>query len=113
MDCQSGLRAQITLGLREGYTGSVQEKEEVLEVIAALQRRAVESGRAYLPFVIAETVITYPLHERRVEREPGLALTTDQAATLNVGDAAAWRRFVFLYAQALANAFAQEEVRVT
>jgi len=107
-----GLRAQITLGLREGYSGSVQEKDEVLELITALQRRAVAT-KTYLPFVIAETVITYPLNEGRVAREPGLSLTTDQAAAPDVGDEAVWKRLVVFYAQSLANVFEQEEVHVT
>ncbi len=108
-----GFRAQITLGLRKGYGGSVQEKTEVLSLISDLQRRAVAGGRPYLPFVIAETVISYPVNERRTEREPGLALTTDQAAAPDAGDEAAWRELVLFYAQALADAFEQEVVSVT
>lgn len=111
------LRAIITLGLKKGYEGFVQEKIEVLNFLTDLYKVALTEGRNYIPFVVTESVITYAYPGDNgpiAAHEPALVLTSDKSP-LYAADMSdqQWSDMVEFYAHALGAEFDQFRVYVT
>ena len=55
----STLRVEINLGLKKGYSGSVQDKQEVLDFITNLHRQALKQAANFITFVVTDTILAY------------------------------------------------------
>ena len=113
----NNLQAQINLGLKKGYDGFVQEKQEVLNFLTEMYKQALNEGRNFLPFVITETVITYAWSSDQGPvgaHEPAMLLATDKSPLYasNQSDEE-WKLFVEDYAQKLGEQFRQFRVYVS
>jgi len=113
----STLRVEINLGLKKGYSGSVQDKQEVLDFITAIHERALKQAANFITFVITDSVLVYGYEENgqpKTEHEPGLCLTSDKSP-LYASDMSddEWKNLVEVYAHALGEHFEQEHVFVT
>lgn len=81
----NNLQAEVNLGLKKGYGGFKQEKENVLNFLTELYSTQIKRGENYVPFVITESVITYAYpkwDEQEViiaEHEPALVLKSDKS----------------------------------
>jgi len=113
----NNLQAAINLGLKKGYGGFTQEKQEVLDFLTEQYKASLSKGDKFLPFVITDAVITYayPSEDGYVgAHEPSLVLTTDKsplyAADLPEKE---WQNLVEHYASLLGNKFQQYRVYVT
>ncbi|MFA6536802.1 MAG: hypothetical protein WCT18_00190 [Patescibacteria group bacterium] len=77
------LHAEITLGLKKGYGGFLQEKTAVLDCLTALYCREAEAGRLFIPMVVTDSVITYAYRvadgKWHGEHEPALVLSSDKS----------------------------------
>lgn len=111
------LQAQITLGLKKGYNGFLQEKKEVLNFLTDLYKTAGTNNKPYIPFVVGDVVITYAYPTDsgwHGEHEPALALISDKnpiyAASLSDDE---WKSLVEEYASLLGEKFQQFRVYVT
>ena len=113
----STLRVEINLGLKKGYSGSVQDKQEVLDFITAIHEQALRQAANFITFVITDSVLVYGYEENghpKTEHEPGLCLTSDKSP-LYASDMSddEWKHLVEVYAHALGEHFEQEHVFVT
>jgi hypothetical protein len=112
----STLRVEINLGLKKGYSGSVQDKQEVLDFITSLHEQALEQAANFITFVVTDTVLVYAYEENgpRTQHEPGLCLVSDKsplyAADMTDDE---WKILVERYANALGEHFEQDHVFVT
>jgi hypothetical protein len=113
----ASIRAEINLGLRKGYTGSVQDKQEVLDFITSLHKEALRDAANFITFVVTDTVLAYGYEENGravTHHEPGLCLTSDKSP-LYAADMSeeAWKSLVEFYAFSLGEHFEQSHVYVT
>ncbi len=112
----STLRVEINLGLKKGYSGSVQDKHEVLDFITSLHEQALQQAANFITFVVTDTVLVYAYEDNgpRTQHEPGLCLTSDKsplyAADMSDDE---WKILVERYADALGEHFEQDHVFVT
>ena len=111
------LRAEINLGLKRGYAGFLQEKEEVISFLKEEYRQALVSGRNYIPLGMqaTEIVYAYPSGDGvHAEAEPALTLFTDKSP-LYAADASEeeWRAQVEELASKLAERFGRFRVYIT
>jgi hypothetical protein len=111
------LRVEINLGLKKGYSGSMQDKQEVLDFITDLHRQALKQAANFITFVVTDTVLAYAYEEDGqpvTQHEPGLCLSSDKsplyAADMSDED---WKTLVEFYAHALGEHFQQDHVYVT
>ena len=111
------LRVQINLGLKKGYSGSVQDKQEVLDFITTIHEQALRQAANFITFVVTDSVLVYGYEENgqpKTDHEPGLCLTSDKsplyAADMSDDE---WKTLVEVYAHALGEHFEQEHVFVT
>lgn len=111
------LRAEINLGLKQGYAGFLQEKGEVISFLKEEYRRALALGRNYIPLGVqaTEIVYAYPSGDGvHAEAEPSLTLFSDKsplyAADMTEDE---WRFAVEELASNLAEQFRQFRVYVT
>lgn len=112
----NNLQAQINLGLKKGYEGFIQEKQEVLVFLTDLYKEAVAEGRNFLPFVITETVITYAWSTKEGPvgaHEPALLLSSDKSPLYSSESDEEWQVMVEEYAIRLAERFQQFRVYVS
>ena len=113
----STLRVEINLGLKKGYSGSVQDKQEVLDFITNLHRQALKQAANFITFVVTDTILAYAYDEDgrpKTQHEPGLCLVSDKSPlyAADMSDAE-WKTLVEFYAQALGEHFDQDHVFVT
>jgi hypothetical protein len=113
----STLRVEINLGLKKGYTGSVQDKQEVLDFITGLHEQALRQAANFITFVVTDTVLAYAYEEHgepRTQHEPGLCLVSDKSP-LYAADMSdeEWKGLVEFYACELGAHFEQDHVFVT
>ena len=113
----STLRVEINLGLKKGYSGSVQDKQGVLDFITSLHKKALKQAANFITFVVTDTVLAYAYEEDgtpKTQHEPGLCLISDKsplyAADMSDDE---WKLLVEFYAQALGQEFEQDHVFVT
>ncbi len=113
----NNLQVEITLGLKKGYGGFVQEKEQVLQFLTDLYRSQLRVGKNYIPFVMTDSVITYayPAGDDIVaEHEPALVLKSDKsplyAADMSDDE---WKELVEWFAAQLGSEFEQFRVYVS
>lgn len=113
----STLRVEINLGLKKGYSGSVQDKQEVLDFITSLHKKALRQAAHFITFVVTDTVLAYAYEEDgkpKTQHEPGLCLISDKsplyAADMSEDE---WKLLVEFYAHTLGEEFEQEHVFVT
>jgi hypothetical protein len=111
------LRVEINLGLKKGYSGSVQDKQEVLDFITSIHEQALSQAANFITFVVTDSVLVYGYEENgqaKTEHEPGLCLTSDKSP-LYAADMSdeEWKALVEVYAHALGEHFEQEHVFVT
>jgi hypothetical protein len=113
----STIRVEINLGLKKGYSGSVQDKQEVLDFITTIHEHALRQAANFITFVVTDSVLVYGYEENgqpKTQHEPGLCLTSDKsplyAADMSDDE---WKALVEVYAHALGEYFEQEHVFVT
>ncbi|MDO8512193.1 MAG: hypothetical protein Q7S57_02880 [bacterium] len=111
------LRAEINLGLKKGYAGFLQEKQEVIDFLKDLYRTAVAAGRNYVPVCIQQTEIVYAYQTGDgpvADAEPALTLFSDKSP-LYAADMSddQWKAAVEELAAALADRFQQFRVYVS
>ena len=111
------LRAEINLGLKQGYAGFLQEKDEVISFLKEEYRQALVSGRNFIPVGVqtTEIVYAYPSGDGvHAEAEPALTLFSDKsplyAADLSDEE---WQAAVEELASKLAERFRQFRVYIT
>jgi hypothetical protein len=112
----NNLQAQINLGLKKGYEGFTQEKEEVLNFLTDLYKTALVDNKKFIPFVITETVITYAWMGDQGPvgaHEPALILSSDKSPLYSSETDEEWKTLVEQYAAALGDRFQQFRVYVT
>ena len=76
------IRAEINLGLKKGYDGFLQEKQEVIDHLKDLYKAALVEKRNYIPVAIQQTeiVYAYPTDSGPVaDAEPALTLFSDKS----------------------------------
>jgi len=113
---EDNLRAQIVLGLKKGYGGVVQEKEEALTFLTDSYKESLKAGGNYIPFVITDAVVTYAFRGDEgpvAEHEPSLVLTADKSPLYGDESDEEWQILVEEYAVALATRFDQYRVYVS
>ncbi len=113
----STLRVEINLGLKKGYSGSVQDRQEVLDFITTIHEHALRKAANFITFVVTDSVLVYGYEENgqpKTQHEPGLCLTSDKSP-LYASDMSndEWKELVEVYAHALGEHFEQEHVFVT
>jgi hypothetical protein len=116
----ANLQSEITLGLKKGYGGFSQEKEDVLHFLTDLYKNQLRAGKNYIPFVIQDSVITYayPKWDEPdviiAEHEPALVLKSDKsplyAADMSDDE---WKSLVEWFAAQLGSKFEQFRVYVS
>ena len=113
----TSIQAEITLGLKKGYSGFVQEKEQVLQFLTNLYKSQLAAGKNYIPFVVTDSVITYayPAGDDIVaEHEPALVLKSDKsplyAADMSDDE---WKNLVEWFATQLGSRFEQFRVYIS
>lgn len=112
----NNLRAEINLGLKKGYGGFKQEKEEVLQFLTERYKTALHEGRNFLPVIVTDSVITYAYSTPAgpvAEHEPSLVLTSDKSPLYASESDQEWQELVEEYAISLAERFDQFRVYVT
>ena len=112
----NNLRAEINLGLKKGYGGFTQEKEEVLNFLTEQYKEALSEGKNYISFVVTDSVITYAYPDGNgfmAEHEPALVLTADKSPLYGDESDEEWQGMVEEYATALAEGFEQSRVYVS
>lgn len=110
------LRAEINLGLKKGYAGFLQEKDEVISFLKEEYRQALASGRNYIPIGIQSTeiVYAYPTGDGvHAEAEPALTLFADKNPLYATESDKGWKASVEDLASKLAERFQQYRVYVT
>ena len=113
---ENNLRAEIILGLKKGYGGFTQEKEEVLNFLTDSYKESLKKEKNYIPFVVTQCVITYayPGADGPVaEHEPALVLTAEKSPLYGDESDEEWQILVEEYAAALAGQFEQRRVYVS
>jgi len=115
----SNLQTEITLGLKKGYDGFRQEKEQVLHFLTDLYKSQLRAGKNYIPFVVQDSVITYAYpagdgDEIVAEHEPALVLKSDKSP-LYAADMSdeEWQELVEWFAAQLGSEFEQFRVYVS
>lgn len=109
-------RAEINLGLKKGYAGFLQEKEEVISFLKEEYRQAVSAGRNYIPVGVQQTdiVYAYPSGDGvHTEAEPSLTLFADKNPLYAIESDEEWKAEVEDLAHKLAEKFEQFRVYVT
>ncbi len=116
----NNLQAQITLGLKQGYGGFLQEKLEVLNLLSGLYKACLWDGEEMVTFNVKEAVTTYAYRhwdnpdEIVAEHEPSLELTSDKNPlfTADMSDEE-WKTLVEWFVARLASKFKQFRVYVS
>lgn|GEM_PF-2662186 len=115
-DAEKNLRVEIFLGLKKGYKGFTQEKEQVLNFLTEDYKRRLEADEQYIPFIVQDAISTYayPGDDGIVaEHEPSLVLTSDKnpiyAAHMSNRE---WANLARDYADGLGAKFEQYRVYV-
>ncbi len=114
----ANLQVELTLGLKKGYGGFVQEKGHVLQFLTDLYKSQLAAGKNFIPFVITDSVITYAYsagdNEFVAEHEPALVLKSDKsplyAADMSDDE---WKSLVEWFAAQLGSEFEQFRVYVS
>lgn len=112
----TSLRAEINLGLKKGYAGFVQEKEDVISFLKEEYRQAVTDGRNYIPVGIQQTEIVYAYPSGdgvHAEAEPALTLFADKNPLYAVESDEEWQADVEALAFKLGERFEQFRVYIT
>ena len=112
----TSLRAEINLGLKKGYAGFLQEKEEVISFLKEEYRQALTAGRNYIPVGIQQTEIVYAYPSGdgvHAEAEPALTLFADKNPLYAVESDEEWQSSVEDLAFKLGERFEQFRVYVT
>ena len=76
------IRAEINLGLKKGYGGFLQEKQEVIDFLKELYKAALAEKRNYIPVGIQQTEIVYAYPTDSgpfADAEPALTLFSDKS----------------------------------
>lgn len=113
---QATLRAEINLGLKQGYDGFNQEKQSVLNFLTDLYKSQISEGGNYIPFIISEAVITYAFRGDNgpiAAHEPSLVLVSDKSPIYSSETEEEWKAMIEGYAFALGSEFKQFRVYVT
>ena len=50
---------KINLGTQKGYSGSVQDKQEVLDFITTIHEQALMQAANFITFVVTDSVLVY------------------------------------------------------
>lgn len=114
----NNLQVELTLGLKKGYRGFVQEKIEVLFFLTSLYASQMNAGKNYVPFVVQDSVITYAYpgdgDEIVAKHEPALVLKSDKSP-LYAADTSdeEWKELVEWFAAQLGSKFEQFRVYVS
>ncbi|GEM_PF-2592569 len=106
------MRAQITLGLRQGYSGPRIAPDDVIDFLMAEVTGEVSEGRCWLPWQVTDSRLVY-VHENKVFNEPSLVLSTDRNVHRNGLSEGEWKVLVEGVAMRLKGRFAQDAVFVT
>lgn len=117
---KNNLQVEINLGLKKGYGGFAQEKQEVLNLLTGLYEACLCDGEQYIPFVVTDSVITYayPKWDEPdviiAEHEPALVLRSDKSP-LYAADMTdeQWKELVEWFAARLGSKFDQFRVYVS
>ncbi|MFA6587939.1 MAG: hypothetical protein WCT08_02620 [Patescibacteria group bacterium] len=115
-EVKSTLRAEINLGLKKGYAGFLQEKEEVISFLKEEYRQALAAGLNFIPVGIQQTdlVYAYPVEGGvHAEAEPSLTLFADRNPLYSTESEEEWQAMVEDLASKLAEKFDQFRVYVT
>ncbi len=115
-EASSTLRAEINLGLKQGYEGFLQEKAAVVAFLKEEYRAALKAGRNYIPVGIQETVLVYAYPSKggvHAEDEPSLTLFADKSPLYSGESDEEWKLMVEDLASKLAEKFRQFRVYVT
>ena len=110
------LRAEINIGLKKGYAGLLQEKDEVISFLKEEYRKALENGGNYIPVGIQVTDIVYAYPSGsgiHTEAEPSLTLFSDKNPLYAVESDYEWKKAVESLVSKLAERFQQFRVYVT
>lgn len=110
------IRAEINLGLKKGYGGFLQEKQEVIDFLKESYRSAVTEGRNYVPVGIQQTEIVYAYPTDSgpfTDAEPALTLFSDKNPLYSVESDEEWKEAVEKLAAELGEKFQQFRVYVS
>lgn len=116
----NNLQTEINIGLKKGYSGFNQEKEEVLFFLTNLYRSQLSAGKKFIPFVVTDSVITYayPKWDEPgvivAEHEPALVLKSDKSPLFaaDISDEE-WMNLVEWFATQLGSKFQQFRVYIS
>lgn len=107
------LRAEVTLGLCRGLSGSLISGSEVIAFLKEEVTRAKAEGKPWLPLRVTPGTVVYS-SETEGKDEPCLILSSDRNprynAELSDGE---WKQLVQKTAASLARKFEQERVYIT
>ncbi len=107
------LRAEITLGLRQGQNGPIFSESDVVAFLKEEVTRAKAAGKPWLPLRIIAGTVVYS-SETEGKDEPCLILSSDRNPRYNAElSDEDWRTLVQETATSLARKFEQERVYVT
>lgn len=106
------LRAEINMGLKEGYEGLGHTKQEVIDFLQSLYQAAVDKGE-YLPGLgVQSTVLTYQ-HIDTSYTEPSLTIFGDKNPFYFNGSDDDFKRVIGQIACELGEHFQQFRVYIT
>ncbi len=109
----TGLHAEITLGLRSGYSGDAIAPEAVTHFLENRISEAVHTGGRVLPWRVATVTIVYPLGKKG-QSEHALILSSDKNPRYNADlSDDEWKELVEKVAEALASEFSQVRVYIS
>lgn len=110
------IRAEINLGLKKGYGGFLQEKQEVIDFLKESYRKAIAAGGTYIPVGVQQTEIVYAYPTDNgpfADAEPALTLFSDKNPLYAVQSDEDWKAEVERLAAELAGKFQQYRVYVS
>lgn len=110
------IRAEINLGLKKGYGGFLQEKQEVIDFLKEIYISALSSGRSFVPVAIQQTEIVYAYQTDSgpfADAEPALTLFSDKNPLYVVESDEDWKKSVEDLTFRLAEKFQQFRVYVS
>lgn len=110
------IRAEINLGLKKGYGGFLQEKQEVIDFLKETYIAALLAGRSFVPVGIQQTEIVYAYPTDSgpfADAEPALTLFSDKNPLYAVESDEDWKTAVERLAAELAEKFQQFRVYVS
>jgi len=110
------IRAEINLGLKKGYGGFLQEKQEVIDFLKEFYVSALSAGRSFVPVCIQQTevVYAYPTDSGPfADAEPALTLFSDKNPLYVFESDEDWKKSVEDLTFRLAEKFQQFRVYVS